>query len=115
MSWTDGELRLARRMAAAGYTYGDIAKRLGKKKKTVAGYMNLHRETVSPRKYTKSEGAQLCWDCAKASGGGDCEWANSRCRETVPGWTAREVEPRSQVSLPGKWYRITECPKFERG
>ena len=39
MSWTEDELRLARRMRAAGYTYKEIGLRIGKKEKTVAGYV----------------------------------------------------------------------------
>lgn len=110
MSWTDDELRLAWRMRAAGYTYKEIGLRIRKKEKTVAGYMVEHK--MRPIMRRLPEGSQLCWDCRKANGSGDCEWANSACRETVPGWTAREVEPRSQHSVPGTWYLIEACPKF---
>lgn len=59
---------------------------------------------------------QLCWECKNACGG--CEW--SARLEPVPGWTAEEV-PRwiyrgnKEDKELGHTYKITECPKFERG
>lgn len=59
---------------------------------------------------------QLCWSCKNACGG--CEW--SAYLEPVPGWTAEKV-PRweyigtKENKRKGFSYKITECPKFERG
>lgn len=114
MAWTKDELRVAREMVAEGYTYREIGQRLGRSEKNVAEYLR-RRKKGKTRKYTRVVGAQLCWDCRKATGGGDCEWANSKCRQTVPGWTAAQVEPRAGYNAPGAWYFITACPKFEKG
>lgn len=47
---------------------------------------------------------QPCWKCAKATGGGDCPWANDL--EPVPGWMA----------VPDKdSYKILWCPLFSFG
>lgn len=57
---------------------------------------------------------QLCWSCKNACGG--CEWSANL--EPVPGWTAEKV-PRDTGTRENKRkgfsYKITECPKFERG
>ena len=60
---------------------------------------------------------QLCWSCAKANGSGDCEWANSKCTQVVPGWNAEEVPARSGygATTATPWYRIWGCPKYEWG
>lgn len=59
---------------------------------------------------------QLCWSCKNACGG--CEW--SARLEPVPGWTAEKVPRWEYIGTKEKKrkvfsYKITECPKFERG
>lgn len=59
---------------------------------------------------------QLCWSCKNACGG--CEW--SAYLKPVPGWTAEKVPRWEYVNtkenkLLGFTYKITKCPKFERG
>ena len=59
---------------------------------------------------------QLCWSCKNACGG--CEW--SAYLEPVPGWTAEKVPRWEYIGTKentrlGFSYKITECPKFERG
>lgn len=48
---------------------------------------------------------QLCWDCAKATGG--CDW--SREFLPIPGWDATPAVRNGEAS-----YVITGCPEFER-
>ncbi len=52
----------------------------------------------------------LCWDCAKATGTMDCQWANAG--KPVRGWHAEKVE--KTVSRPYSTYCIYRCPKFIR-
>lgn len=59
---------------------------------------------------------QLCWSCKNACGG--CEWSANL--EPVPGWTAEKVPRWEYVNTRenkrlGFSYKITACPKFERG
>lgn len=54
---------------------------------------------------------QLCWTCKKATGAGDCEWANSRAMIPVPDWDADPVYKGEVLYT----YSIKGCPKFEEG
>ena len=49
---------------------------------------------------------QLCWHCAKATGG--CSW--SKNFTPVPGWDAKKVV-KGYVDT----YDIRDCPLFEKG
>lgn len=46
--------------------------------------------------------SSLCWDCARACGNANCEWADSL--DPVPGWV---LDPPSN--------RVLHCPKFIPG
>jgi hypothetical protein len=65
----------------------------------------------------------LCWNCKKACGGYDCEWAMARNYEPVPDWeaVATTVLMGTNGSTNSKKPRIVnsflvlKCPKFEMG
>lgn len=129
MKWTDEERELAREMFAGGYSDREIGEAIGRQAKAVSAWRKANgleitaeiRTVKRMRRWGKKlagedrtsdvRGRQLCGSCWKASGGGDCEWANSVCRETVPGWIAREITP--PAGSKGPWYHITACPKYE--
>lgn len=57
-------------------------------------------------------GAQLCWECDRATGG--CSW--SRRFIPVKGWTAKPTIIRDDSETYGtviKSYHITKCPLFK--
>lgn len=116
-SWTTGQQRIARKMRANGYSIKEIAERIGKSEESVKTYLSRNRIKGTGTKY-RTPHEQICWYCEKATGGGDCEWANSRCRKTVPGWTAEAIPARGvYIGMDEKepWYIVTACPKFVKG
>lgn len=48
----------------------------------------------------------LCWDCARASGGGNCDWADAL--KPIPDWVTESLS--TSVS-----HSVLYCPKFVRG
>lgn len=123
--WTEQEKKLAYRMLAAGVTLEKIGVAVGRTKHAVKEFFlrqrrdgQLEPAKVARRTPGEPHHEQICWDCAKANGSGDCEWANSKCTKTVPGWIAKEVSaPRGGEGVTGAtpWYQIYFCPKFEKG
>lgn len=53
----------------------------------------------------------LCWTCKKATGGGDCPWANHF--KPVDGWDATPTYIKT-VGKVEPSYIVNECPLFER-
>ena len=119
VEWSKQEQRIVGSMRAAGCTFAEIGERLGKTPAAVKCFVYRHPETVNkayvpplPRSHTP-ESKQLCWNCKKANGSGNCEWANSL--QPVPGWSAEEAPARATTKGGGVWYAIYGCPKFAKG
>ena len=115
--WTASQKRIARKMRLHGCSLKEIAERVGKSEEAVKTYMSRNRVRKTDTRY-QPEVSQLCWDCAKANGSGDCEWANRVCRKTVAGWTAEAIPARGvYIGMDEKepWYIVTACPKFVKG
>lgn len=81
--------------------------------KQVASYIDVAIRKYSNPKYCKSQ--TLCWDCVKADGGSDCEWANGKFRP-VKGWNATPTQIRNKHKGKIRYvpsFIVHECPKFE--
>ena len=115
--WTTEQRRVAFTMRTEGCSIPQRAVKIGKSNSAVKQFLSRAKITKAGGYKREHESTQLCWDCWKASGGGDCEWANSKCRRVVPGWKAEVVPARGYhpgEAEKGPWYEIKECPKFER-
>ena len=55
----------------------------------------------------------LCWDCGKATGKGDCPWANKF--QPVDGWKAKPttIKMRSHPDGEIQSYKVIECPLYK--
>jgi hypothetical protein len=65
---------------------------------------------------TKKGGDTLCWDCAKATAGSNCPWANEF--KPVEGWDAKKTERIEMVYGKEKViesYIVKKCPLFVEG
>ncbi len=56
----------------------------------------------------------LCWDCSKATGLGNCPWANHLI--PVEGWEAIPTKINTNtLAVEVVSYNVRKCPLFERG
>ena len=70
-----------------------------------------HKSFSSEQAWNTKTKDTLCWECKKATGCGDCPWANRF--EPVDGWDATPTEIKT-VGRIEQSYIVNDCPLFER-
>lgn len=106
--WSDEEIGELKMLRKRGYSYSDIARKLGRTRNAISFKL---REISDSEREGRIISGQLCWSCVNFASG--CSW--SRNFIPVKGWTAKRTLVKHGNDSKIESYSVLSCPEYVEG